>query len=260
MGVISDPRESIPCRRAIGAAEAAAASADPIRHDEETGKQERTVAADFQAQAAEDLRTADRLGARIYRALRDGKPVASDAVELACLLLDWGCGGDPVRELVERRPDDVPAQEMAGLAAALLREIGFEPGYDLVPERLTVLEHAARMVAADFAGTGVVGALDVVLQAGTDGSRAVIVMADGTGLSIGDGSPSAAGDDLPDAAFFLADEVQTEVAKRFGMVWPVCPEHRLGVHPTLGAGVAEWRCAGGGGHVPAVIGGFRGAR
>ncbi|MDQ0584184.1 hypothetical protein [Streptomyces rishiriensis] len=28
-------------------------------------------------------------------------------------------------------------------------------------------------------------------------------------------------------------------------VWPVCPEHRLGMHPGLENGQAVWRCAGG---------------
>ncbi|WP_217545209.1 hypothetical protein [Streptomyces sp. GbtcB6] len=42
-----------------------------------------------------------------------------------------------------------------------------------------------------------------------------------------------------------ADGVQTYVAYPGWTVWPTCPAHGLGVHPSNTAGVAEWVCSAG---------------
>ncbi|WP_316776650.1 hypothetical protein [Streptomyces sasae] len=41
------------------------------------------------------------------------------------------------------------------------------------------------------------------------------------------------------------DGVQTYVAYPGWTVWPTCPAHRLGVHPSSTAGLAEWFCSAG---------------
>ncbi|MEU1804285.1 hypothetical protein [Streptomyces sp. NPDC019937] len=40
----------------------------------------------------------------------------------------------------------------------------------------------------------------------------------------------------------VADAVQTFVADTYGVVWPVCPDHRSGVHPTRHGSDAVWWC------------------
>jgi hypothetical protein len=72
----------------------------------------------------------DRLCARVYLGLREGRLVADDVVELACELLDWGHGGDAVREVVERAPGQVPPAEMVELAVRILDEAGFTPSFE----------------------------------------------------------------------------------------------------------------------------------
>jgi len=40
-----------------------------------------------------------------------------------------------------------------------------------------------------------------------------------------------------------ADGVQTYLAYPGWTVWPTCPAHELGLHPSITAGVAEWVCS-----------------
>ncbi|WP_330456066.1 hypothetical protein OIB37_03810 [Streptomyces sp. NBC_00820] len=42
-----------------------------------------------------------------------------------------------------------------------------------------------------------------------------------------------------------ADGVQTYLACPGRTVWPTCPDHGLGVHPSAASGVAEWVCSAG---------------
>jgi hypothetical protein len=42
----------------------------------------------------------------------------------------------------------------------------------------------------------------------------------------------------------VADEPQDAVVHDLMAAWPVCPVHKLGVHPVEHAGVALWRCSG----------------
>lgn len=204
--------------------------------------------------AAEALRTVERWSAQVYRGLRAGTRVDAEAVELACLLLDWGHDADVVRELVTRDPAEIPESEMARSAAELLRVCGFDPGFALAPERLPVLEEAVRLVAADFADSTVVDGLHIAPTDDAD-PRALLALGDGTLLSTGNGLAASAGDDPVRALVEVAAEVQGEVAARFRLVWPVCREHRLGARPTATAGTARWRCAGGAsGHLVGEVG------
>ncbi|MBY8876158.1 hypothetical protein [Actinacidiphila acidipaludis] len=218
---------------------------------------DRHVVAGRPATAEEALRAAEYWGAQVYRGLRAGERVDDEAVHLACLLLDWGHHADVVRDLVTRRPADIPEPEMAELAAALLRVSGFDPGFALAPERLAVLEQAVRKVAADFAGSAIAG-IDGLHLVRTDdvGPRALLALGDGTLLNMGNGLAPATGDDPVRAAAEVAAEVQDEVAARFRVVWPVCVEHRLGARPAVTARMARWRCAVGGpvGHDMAEVG------
>ncbi|MFC4029958.1 hypothetical protein ACFO3J_00570 [Streptomyces polygonati] len=208
------------------------------------------------AAPAEALHRAERLSEQVYRKLRAGLRVDAEAVELACLLLDWGHTADIVRELVVRRPADIPEAEMAELAAKLLRAVAFDPGFALAPGRLPVLEEAVRGVAADFAGSGVVDGLHIVLS--TDGGpRALLALGDGTLLSSGNGLAPSAGDDPVRALVEVAEEVQAEVADRFRLVWPVCDRHGLGLRPVAEAAAAHWRCGGGpAAHFEGPVGGL----
>ncbi|WP_329372601.1 hypothetical protein OG896_37520 [Streptomyces sp. NBC_00669] len=194
--------------------------------------------------SAAALRSVEEWSARIHRGLRSGSRVDAEAVRLACLLLDWGHDAEVVRDLVTRDPAQVPAPEMARLAAELLRVCGFDPGFALAPERLPVLERAVEKVAADFAGCTVVDGLHLV-QADEAGPRALLALGDGTLLSTGNGLAPSAGDDPVHALVEVAAEVQDEVAARFRLVWPVCRDHGLGVRPAAADGSARWRCAGG---------------
>ncbi|MEU6156092.1 hypothetical protein ABZ816_39550 [Actinosynnema sp. NPDC047251] len=44
----------------------------------------------------------------------------------------------------------------------------------------------------------------------------------------------------------IADAVQSLIASRDSVVWPVCPQHRVGQHPELRDGIAVWVCQAGG--------------
>ncbi|WP_406006083.1 hypothetical protein OG440_07725 [Streptomyces sp. NBC_00637] len=76
------------------------------------------------------------------------------------------------------------------------------------------------------------------------------------------------GNDLPSTAAVgpagttladVAEAAQETVLGCLWQVWPVCTEHRLGMHAALEDGQAVWRCAGGDGepepgHVRARVG------
>ncbi|MER5195260.1 hypothetical protein ACWD3J_13300 [Streptomyces sp. NPDC002755] len=61
------------------------------------------------------------------------------------------------------------------------------------------------------------------------------------------------------ASAAVAEAAQDTVLECLWQVWPVCTEHRLGMHPGQENGLAVWRCAGGNderepGHVQAPVG------
>ena len=194
----------------------------------------------------------DRLCARVYLGLREGRLVADDVVELACELLDWGHGGQAVREAVERDPGQVSPSELAGLAAGVLGEAGFEPGFDLAPQRLAVMRRALRILARDLPTAGIDGEPHLVTE--DSGAAAGVRLADGR-LLTGDAELSAfVGEDLPGAVAAMADHVQSGLLERMWKVWPQCAGHRLGVHSVERQGVALWWCSGDGGHPLAPVG------
>ncbi|WP_157436614.1 hypothetical protein [Actinospica robiniae] len=198
---------------------------------------------------------ADLLCRRVFTALREGRLEADPVVELACELLDWGHYGSAVREVVERVPAGLAAGELAGLAARLLDEAAFEPGFDLVPERLDVLREALRVVARDLAAGGIEGEprLELVEEFGPAMPR--ILLADGRWIAGGPELCGPVGDDLTCAVATMADVVQCGLMEQTWQVWPVCAEHpRLGAHAVVRSGEAVWWCVGGVGHVVGAVG------
>jgi hypothetical protein len=57
----------------------------------------------------------------------------------------------------------------------------------------------------------------------------------------------------PEVTVEIADFMQEEVMVDVGGVWPMCVDHRVGLHPLLQSGRATWFCRAGS-HVAAEIG------
>jgi hypothetical protein len=199
-------------------------------------------------------RTMDDLGGKIYAALQEGRPVASPALELACFLFDWGRTTPAVRQLIETRPADLSGPQSARLAAELLQDINFDPGFILAPHRIDNLKMALQGVQADLSGLRFVDGLHLRFDEEEYGSRARVALPGQSLLSSGTGVPASAGDDPADSLVAVAQEVQDEIADRFWLVWPECPMHKLGIHPVKAESSAWWHCRADGGHFVARIG------
>ncbi len=106
---------------------------------------------------AEHEAHAEQLERRVYVGLREDDLDPSQVVALACELLDWSHCTDAVLEVAERNPAEVSPAEMTALARRILDDAGFEPGFDLAPERLEVLRTALRIVARDLHTRGIDG-------------------------------------------------------------------------------------------------------
>jgi hypothetical protein len=73
------------------------------------------------------------------------------------------------------------------------------------------------------------------------------------------------GDSMPTALAGWAEHLQESVTERNWTVWPLCPEHSIGLHGAELDGVAVWRCSAGPeptgpgsvGHTVAPVGGLR---
>jgi hypothetical protein len=199
----------------------------------------------------------DDRGRKIYSALQEGRFAASMAVDLACFLADWGRMTPAIRQLLEIRLADLSEPQAETLAKELLQDIQFDPGFTLAPHRIDNLRLALHSVQADFSPVRIVDDMHLRVDEEEYGERARITLHDQSLLSTGNGIPASAGDDPTDSLVAIAEEVQDEVADRFRLVWPVCPEHRLGTHPVKAESAAWWRCGASGGHVVARIGSLR---
>ena len=199
------------------------------------------------------LEAIDQLCARVYLGLRDDRLRSDDVVELACLLLDRGRYEPAVEEVVARRPDEIGPQRLRELAEQLLDDTAFLPDFRLAPERLVLLEQALGMVAAD-------------LPPSWSGPTARLVpMPDSSPLDYkveftggwihGNGLRAVDAEDLTSALIAVADHVQEGVMEFDWQVWPVCPAHRLGLHPGADGGTAVWQCSLGP-HAVAPVGGL----
>ncbi|MEU9397747.1 hypothetical protein AB0D86_48240 [Streptomyces sp. NPDC048324] len=99
----------------------------------------------------------EQLMRRVYLGVREDSLDSQDVVALACELLDWFHHTDAALEVVERNPAEVPQAEMTVLARRILDDVGFDPGFDLAPERLETLRAALRVVARDLPTRGIEG-------------------------------------------------------------------------------------------------------
>lgn len=199
----------------------------------------------------------DRLCTRVYRGLREGYLVSDDVVKLACELLDLGHGGQAVREAVERAPEQVSPEELAESAAQILNEAGFDAGFELAPEQLVVLRRALRIVARDLPTAGTDGELELLVVDDCGRAAPRVRLADGRMLVGGIELGAADNAGLPEAVAAVANHVQSGLSESSWRVWPLCPDHDLGVHSVERSGVAVWWCSGDGGHQVAPVGALR---
>ncbi|MFF4705353.1 hypothetical protein ACWC4D_33085 [Streptomyces sp. NPDC001288] len=203
--------------------------------------------ADFEA-------ATEPLTRRVHLGLRAGSLDPRDVVALACELFDRSLRTDAVVEVVERNPAEVPRAEMTVLARRILHDIGFDPGFDLAPERLETLRAALRIVARDLTTRGIRGEPEIEVLEDCHPVGAGVRLADGERLDRGGPVQPSQCDDPTTALTGLAVLIQESLLERTWQVWPVCARHRLGVHGSEREGSAVWWCAGDGGHALARVG------
>ncbi len=190
----------------------------------------------------------DALYDRVYLGLREGRVDTGDVVTLACHLVEYYGEGydDPaVTEVVERDPATVPPREMSALAQRILDATGYEPGLDLAPERADVLREALAIAAGDLPDAWVAaGPPRIDIRPDSFPVTAKVLFADG--WMHGDGISAGPPDDLVGALVTVGEHLTESVTERHWAVWPLCPEHRLGVHAARSAadGSAVWLCSG----------------
>jgi hypothetical protein len=190
---------------------------------------------------------------RVYQGLRGGWPVRDAAVELACFLLDWRPDDWPpdsvILELVERSPGELTDERVVELAGRLIAD--FEPGFDLAPERWETLVQALRTVERDLRATGPKRTADIQLIRVTERERdTAYVKYDGK-AHVGISSWYGADPEL--ALEAVADALQEQVMEYAWTVWPLCPAHHTGLHPSRDAKQrAVWHCRPCGGPVAAI--------
>ncbi|MFR9793486.1 hypothetical protein ACL07V_33240 [Streptomyces sp. MB22_4] len=197
-----------------------------------------------------------QLERRVYLGLREGDLDPQDVVALACELLDRFHHTDAIVEVVERRPAEVPPAEMTALARRILDDTGFDPGFDLAPERLETLRAALRIVARDLPTRGIEGEPEIEVLEDWFPVGAGVRLADGERLNWGGPILPDMCDDPTTALTSLAILIQESLLERTWQVWPVCPRHDLGVHGSEREREVVWWCAGDGGHTLAPVGGL----
>jgi hypothetical protein len=128
---------------------------------------------------------------------------------------------------------------------------GYEPGFELEPERRALLERAVEVVQADVRATGLPGTVRLVFPDWT--YNAFIETWDGETSATSGISASDCGDPVA-ALVAAADDAQDALMHTLWGAWPVCPAHEQGLHALEHDGTAVWWCGGGGGHVVAPVG------
>ena len=196
----------------------------------------------------------EQLTRRVYLGLREGNLNPQDVVALACELLDWFHYTDAILEVVERNPAEVPQAEMTALARRILDDAGFDPGFDLAPERLETLRAALQIVARDLPTRGIEGEPEIEILEDCFPVGAGVRLADGGRLNWGGPILPSMCDDPAVALTGLAVMTQESLLERTWRVWPVCPRHDLGVHGSERDREVVWWCAGDGGHMLAPVG------
>ncbi|MYT69634.1 MULTISPECIES: hypothetical protein [unclassified Streptomyces] len=196
----------------------------------------------------------EQLMRRVYLGVREDSLDPQDVVALACELLDWFRHTDAVLEAVERNPADVSRAEMTVLARRILNDVGFDPGFELAPERLETLRAALRVVARDLPTRGIEGEPEIEILEDWFPVGAGVRLADGVQLNWGGPILPNMCDDPVMALTSLATLIQESLLERTRQVWPVCPRHDLGAHAVEHDREVAWSCAGDGGHTLAPVG------
>ncbi|MGW4549272.1 hypothetical protein ACWEN4_23305 [Streptomyces violaceorubidus] len=202
----------------------------------------------------------EQLMRRVYLGVREDRIDPQDVVALACELLDWFPYTDAILEVVERNPAEVPRAEMTALGRRILDDVGFDPGFDLAPERLETLRAALRVVARDLPTRGIEGEPEIEILEDWFPVGAGVRLAGGERLNWGGPVLPNMCDDPAMAVTSLAILIQESLLEWSWQVWPVCPRHDLGVHGSERDGAAVWWCAGDGGHTLAPVGELARAR
>ncbi len=196
----------------------------------------------------------EQLKRRVYLGLREDNLDPQQVVTLACELLDWFHCTDAILEVVERNPAEVPQAEMTALAWRILDDVGFEPGFDLAPERLETLRDALRIIARDLPTRGIEGEPEIEVLEDWFPAGAGVRLADGGRLNRGGHILPSMCDDPTMALTSLTIMIQESLLEQTWQVWPVCPRHALGVHGSEREREVVWWCAGDGGHMLAPVG------
>jgi hypothetical protein len=127
-----------------------------------------------------------------------------------------------------------------------------EPGFAEHPGWFATLQEALDRVSADMRATGLPGTARLVVPEWS-GRNAFVQTWEGE-YGTGGGIFPEAGSNLVAALVAVADDAQDAVMHTIWGTWPVCPEHRFGVHAAERDGAAVWWCEGSSGHVAAEIG------
>jgi hypothetical protein len=195
----------------------------------------------------------ERLARRVYLGLRAGAVDCEAAFDLACSLMEWGQPDPAAAELAELAAAGTDQERIAELARHVLTASSFEPGFDVEPSRLAVLEEALEAVRSDMQATGLPGPVRLVVPQWSDPPSAHVEFWGG-GYGSTTGIAPETGSNPLWAMVAVADETQDSVMETIKGVWPVCPTHQLGAHSREHDGQAVWWCNGDGGHAIAAIG------
>ena len=193
----------------------------------------------------------ERLARQVYVGLRAGVVDREAVFDLACVVMDWGQPGPAAEELALLAAEGTDQERIAELARQVLAESAFEPGFDVEPSRLAVLEEALETVRSDVHATGLPGPVRLVVPEWSETAR---VESWGGGYGSTTGIAPEIGSNPLWALVAVADETQDSVMETIEGVWPVCPTHQLGAHSREYEGQAVWWCNGDGGHLIAAIG------
>jgi hypothetical protein len=206
---------------------------------------------------AEREANTEELERSVYLGLREDNldpQDVTDVVALAGELLDWFHYTDAILEVVERNPVDVSPADMTALARRILDDVGFDPGFDIAPERSETLRAALRVIARDLPTRGIEGEPEIEILEDCFPVGAGVRLANGDRLNWGGPILPGMCDDPTTALTSLAIMIQESLLEWTWRVWPVCPRHDLGVHGSERDGTAVWWCVGDGGHVLAPVG------
>jgi hypothetical protein len=195
----------------------------------------------------------ERLAGQVYVGLRAGVVDCDAAFDLACSLLEWGQPDPAAEELALLAAEGSDQERIAELARQVLAASAFEPGFDVEPSRLAVLQEALEAVRSDMQATGLPGPVRLVVPEWSHPPHAYVEFRD-RGYGSTTGIAPQIGSNRLWALVSVADETQDSVMETLKGVWPVCPVHQLGAHSREHEGKAVWWCNGDGGHVIAAIG------